>query len=297
MHGDKYDYSLTDYTGSRTKVALTCKKHYITFWQGAAHHLRGCEGCPVCKEEARSLDKSNRLTTDVFIERSVSVHGYRYDYSLVNYTNTLEKVKILCKKHGVFFQKPGQHMRGAGCPSCHEEARSKLCSHTTEEFIQDAITVHGNGVYDYSNVVYIHSRQPVEIICKIHNLVFMQTPNNHKAGSGCPLCASSGFKAENPANLYVLEVEGYTDFIGFGITTNKDRRLKLHTAVLASHGLSIVRTVLFSGSGEDVLRVELSLKRRLRIYNTGIAGFCTEATRQPIEDVLSICHEALAEAA
>lgn len=58
---------------------------------------------------------------------------------------------------------------------------------TTESFIQKAIEVHGDR-YDYSQTVYISSKEKVSIICKEHG-VFEQTHLSHLARSGCPKCA------------------------------------------------------------------------------------------------------------
>ena len=46
IHGDKYDYSLTNYINARTKVVIICKKHG-EFKQLPKHHLND-SGCPVC---------------------------------------------------------------------------------------------------------------------------------------------------------------------------------------------------------------------------------------------------------
>ena len=40
IHGDKYDYSKTEYNGSHNKVCIICPKHG-EFWQMAKDHLRG----------------------------------------------------------------------------------------------------------------------------------------------------------------------------------------------------------------------------------------------------------------
>ena len=47
-HGEKYDYSMTEYKGARQKVFIGCPIHG-TFLQDAANHLNGA-GCPSCKE-------------------------------------------------------------------------------------------------------------------------------------------------------------------------------------------------------------------------------------------------------
>ena len=58
---------------------------------------------------------------------------------------------------------------------------------TTEEFIQDAIKVHGDK-YDYSKVEYINSKTKVIIICKEHG-EFEQTPKIHLRKNGCKKCS------------------------------------------------------------------------------------------------------------
>ncbi len=57
---------------------------------------------------------------------------------------------------------------------------------TTEEFITDAIKVHGDK-YDYSLVEYISAHNNVIIKCKIHGN-FTQEANNHLHGCGCDIC-------------------------------------------------------------------------------------------------------------
>ena len=51
---------------------------------------------------------------------------------------------------------------------------------TTEEFIRDAIKIHGNK-YDYSKVEYIKNDSEVIITCPEHG-DFKQTPNKHLLG-------------------------------------------------------------------------------------------------------------------
>lgn len=60
---------------------------------------------------------------------------------------------------------------------------------TTEEFIKRSLEKH-NGIYDYSQSVYVNSRAKIFIICKIHGL-FQQQARCHLAGKGCLKCACS----------------------------------------------------------------------------------------------------------
>lgn len=58
---------------------------------------------------------------------------------------------------------------------------------TREIFIKKASLKHKNK-YDYSNVIYINNKTPVEIVCPIHGK-FMQRPDSHLHGKGCAFCA------------------------------------------------------------------------------------------------------------
>ena len=69
---------------------------------------------------------------------------------------------------------------------------------TREAFIEKARKIHGNK-YDYSKVFYINSKTSVIIICPIHG-EFLQRPNNHLLGQGCPKC-----KAEKSARRSTRE--------------------------------------------------------------------------------------------
>lgn len=63
----------------------------------------------------------NQLTTEDFIKRAKSIHGDTYDYSETEYVNMYSRVRIRCKKHGVFEQMAGNHINPkikAGCPYC-----------------------------------------------------------------------------------------------------------------------------------------------------------------------------------
>lgn len=68
---------------------------------------------------------AKRLTQQEFIEKARLVHKNKYDYSLVEYVKSSEKVKIICPIHDVFLQKANNHIQGGGCPSCGTIDREK----------------------------------------------------------------------------------------------------------------------------------------------------------------------------
>lgn len=173
VHGDRYDYSQVKYVNSRTKINIICKKHGM-FEQTPSNHFAG-QNCPICMKKGKSNNER-------FIVVAKNVHDDKYDYSLVNYINNKSKIKIICKEHGIFEQRPTRHLSGGGCLICNGGVGI-----TQEEFIRRAKEKH-NYIYEYLLVNYINSLTKIKIICKKHG-VFEQKPNNHLLGQGCSKCA------------------------------------------------------------------------------------------------------------
>lgn len=141
-----------------------------------------------------------KLTSTEFIEKAVAVHGNKFDYSKVEYKNTLNKIIIICNVHGQFSQAPNDHLKGSGCPSCF--GNRKL---TLSKFIQKANTIH-NHTYDYTRSNYVNNDVKIIIICKSHG-EFSQTPQSHCDGRGCPLCGtnSSYLKRKKKLDQFIYE--------------------------------------------------------------------------------------------
>ena len=130
-----------------------------------------------------------KLTVENFIEKAKKIHSNKYDYSKVEYINTMTKICIICPIHGEFWQTPAMHLHGNGCPKCKAKKQGDKCRKKIDDFIQEAKNVHGNK-YDYSKVNYINNSTKVCIICPIHG-EFSQTPKTHiNQKCGCPECSS-----------------------------------------------------------------------------------------------------------
>lgn len=119
VHGDKYDYSLVDYKTMHTKVKITCSTHG-EFEQTPNAHIRQQQNCPKCGQI--KMSESQRDTTESFILKAKEMYGNRYDYSLVEYGNTAhDKVRIICKEHGVFEMCPNNHLsQKSNCQICSQ---------------------------------------------------------------------------------------------------------------------------------------------------------------------------------
>lgn len=111
IHGQKYLYDNVNYINNKNNVIITCQLHG-NFEQLPQNHLKGF-GCSKCSGLVKS--DNNR-----FICKSIEIHGNIYDYSDVEYINSKIKVKIKCKKHGVFLQRPQDHLKKRGCPKCRK---------------------------------------------------------------------------------------------------------------------------------------------------------------------------------
>lgn len=220
IHGDRYNYDDVVYEKSNMKIIIQCKIHGF-FTQTPNQHLSGYN-CAECS--------GNRiLTSSSFIERSKKVHNNFYDYSKVKYKNNISKVIITCTKHGDYEQQPQHHLNGNGCSKCSvDNSRDNISN-----FIKKANKVHFYK-YDYTQSKYVSARVKIKIMCNFHG-EFLQTPNSHLNGSGCPTCSKNGYKQNKKGIFYVFAVYTSTNNIlcyKFGITnTSIDKRKYYHEYV------------------------------------------------------------------
>jgi very-short-patch-repair endonuclease len=174
IHNNKYNYSLSEYYGAKIKIKIICPEHGI-FEQEPHNHING-QGCPKCE--------GKQLTKTEIIEKFKNIHNNKYDYSLVEYVNNKNNIKIICPKHGIFEQTPQSHLSGKGCQICGGSKKK-----TQSEFIEKSNKIQ-NMKYDYSLVEYTNAKTKVKITCPKHG-VFEQKPTHHLAGVGCPSCCES----------------------------------------------------------------------------------------------------------
>lgn len=117
VHGDKYNYSKTEYISWHDDLIIGCDIHgFIP--QNAGTHLSGF-GCRYCSNNVKK-------NTDEWISTAKEIHGDTYDYSEVNYLNNNTSVFIICKTHGGWNANPKYHLNGGGCPDCYFERNTGL---------------------------------------------------------------------------------------------------------------------------------------------------------------------------
>lgn len=126
LYDGLYDYSGSVLTGGDDRVTIHCPEHG-KFRQRVSFHVAGV-GCKACHREHRFK------TSREFVLAAYSVHGDRYDYSKVEFRNPRKRVKVVCKKHGVFRVKPNSHVSNAvGCRKCKESKGEVAVGHYLDE--------------------------------------------------------------------------------------------------------------------------------------------------------------------
>jgi len=157
------------------------------FTQTAHQHLQG-HGCRKCAG-------NEPYNTETVINKFREIHpNDNYDYSEVIYTGYENEVKIGCSIHGPFWQTPGNHINGQGCPDCGIEKMRLARLNNTEDVIKRCQEVHNN-FYGYGNAIYVGNKIKFNVTCPIHG-DFPITPDNHLHGQGCPLCRRSKLELE-----------------------------------------------------------------------------------------------------
>jgi len=110
-HDNKYIYEKSNITlQSSNIIAIKCMLHG-SFQVSQYLHLTG-RGCLKC----RCNDMKEVL---------YKIHGDLYDYTNLSYSYKSKKIKILCRKHGVFYVGYNSHKIGKICRECALEKNGK----------------------------------------------------------------------------------------------------------------------------------------------------------------------------
>lgn len=166
VHGNRYDYSHTNYITNKKQLMVKCNIHG-KFKQTPNHHLSGC-GCPKCgfgSVNRKNINRSDYSKKKIeFIKRIKKIHKDRYDYSKVEFLSSHTKITIICKKHGEFQQLAYQHLNGHGCPKCKFEKilpkLQKNCVSKSESHFLNYIKVQPKHRYKYIDDFYVDGFDP-----------------------------------------------------------------------------------------------------------------------------------------
>ena len=125
-------------------------------------------GCELCRREYNSkklilLGENNRKD---LINRFINVHGYQYDYSLVDLSGKLKKIKIICPKHGIFEMMPSRHLYGEGCKLCNQDkfnCERRLGELLKQNFPNETIIQQYHGILGKQSLDYYFPKYNIGI--------------------------------------------------------------------------------------------------------------------------------------
>lgn len=141
------------------------------------------------QSRGRQISLTKRMPINEFIIRATNKHNNKYCYDKSIYKNAHTLLEIVCPIHGIFKQKPTEHLKGYGCLQCGniQKGVSKKES-SIRKFIEKATKYHNNK-YEYDCSSYLGAKVPMRIICPIHG-EFLQAPEVHTRSGGCRRCVS-----------------------------------------------------------------------------------------------------------
>ena len=100
------------------------------------------------------------------------------DLPIEDYVNNRTKIKHKCSKGHTYKQIPRSHLQGHGCPYCVGTKKKTTLYYVTE-------CKHRG--YDQPIEDYKGNKVKIKHKCK-RGHIYLQTPNNHLQGHGCPTC-------------------------------------------------------------------------------------------------------------
>ena len=214
------------------------------------------------------------LTQEEFINKCLTRHNGLYSYPNLVYVNNRTKVEIVCKTHGVFWQKAESHSSGRGCPDCwkiHNSTAGDIGRNVRKKIAKDKfyLFVQNNELEVITE--YEASKIPVFVRCILCSTITAKTPDSmmRKALPRCKKCIEISLRdnyIELPTTLYYFEYFGVWKI---GITTKSLQK----RYPLDYQNFTNIVTWKFD-TGLEALNYEQEIKRMYSKYRyTGVSPF------------------------
>lgn len=182
-HGNKYDYSKTNYLNKRKPVVIICENHG-EFLQNPFVHISG-SGCPKCVGKNKTFNE--------LVSEATKVHGNKYEY--IEYFIKKEIngksrgfLKIRCTKHeNIWNATIDSHINKAtGCNICSRELVAANQRSDINEIKSKIEKIHPDYIVPI-NQTYFNQHTNLIYYCKIHGKQKGRALNLIN-GQGCPVC-------------------------------------------------------------------------------------------------------------
>jgi len=207
VHGDTYDYSLSEYESTITPLIIICRIHG-EFTQKPSNHLSG-NGCPRCGIQKNGA--SLKLSQEEIIQRIVEKSFKGRTLKEVVLTDGGNSFSAVCPKHGKFSRTTrGVYLKEAIkflCRKCGLESRSEK---------RKLKTPVSFGEYPPVNFErdYVNSHSKIERTCTKHGNFSSYYLDIVTKSVGCSKCVSHVSKSE-------VDLTNFIKSLGIELISNK----------------------------------------------------------------------------
>lgn len=244
-------YSLVgEYLNNHTRVEIICNKGH-KFDMTPSSIKAGCS-CRVCTG-------NDPAYAEVKFKKSVTISGY----SLIGeYVASGEPVEMICPRGHVWNIRPASFAKGTRCSTCSNNNKQKSKSDFLNFAESKNVTVLSE---------YVNARTKVKIMCQKGHVSSI-TPDGFKISTGCPQCATTGYKSSKRGYLYILRHE-YNNHFKIGISNSYEKRIS-NLRLTTPFDFDVV--AVFEGDGQEIIDLEQAIHKTMP--SAGYKGFdgCTE---------------------
>ena len=190
IHGERYDYTPTEYKKAAQKVAILCRvKDHGVFHVTPNNHLSKNSGCPPCAKielAHRRKEAHAPLTRDTFIAQCEARFPGMLDFTGFVFIDEDTDATFICMLCHYKYPRNPMTMLAAGSHGCG------VCvggiKDTLQTFLAKARLKGQDKLTNYSHVVYVDSHTDVTLICLENGHVYQMTPAHHLQGDKCRKC-------------------------------------------------------------------------------------------------------------
>ena len=172
------DLPIENYVNARTKIKHKCKQGHV-YLQMPNDHLSG-KACPKCGNLNKIRNRTGKTKKKTPQEYYKECKEKGLDLPVEEYQGSNIKLKHKCKQGHIYCQKPNDHLSGHGCPQC---AMKHSIMKTPKQYYKEC---KEKGL-DLPIDDYLGVNVSINHKCNKGH-IYLQTPNSHLKGSGCPKC-------------------------------------------------------------------------------------------------------------
>ena len=271
-----------------TKLRLLCLKHCtVNTMTNVSGLLAGKRGCKICHYE--QVSKAHSLSMSDISFRAISTGKFQkgtlfFDSFIKNSKRHCLMYCPVCAKdkyskaglcEGIF-EGSVKHMT-AGHSPCRCSGRFRWKESHRLFQIQELCTLYGEEFVCF-NQPYASGMTVITLCCPKHGVYETTIVDFCKGIKRCSLCSAGGYNQSKLGYFYVIQVEGNSEFTGYGITNNTECHLKKHKNNISKDNSFIKSVTYFEMTGENAFNLERIVKEKFERFSQDIDGFRREAT-------------------